>query len=317
MDLGIRGAEGDRLRIESRDSRKACLRPRTRRGRGLTGHQWTQPGLRCHRSRTAGEIRQATGVEVTPVAADVSTVEGQEALLAACPAPDILINNNGGPPYRDFRELDRGAMLAGVTMNMVTPIELIQKVVDSMAARGFGRIVNITSITVKMPLRPSGLDLLERRPGGPHGLRGRSRAQICRQERHHQQSSARQFRHPAFAKRLRGRLQANRETGISPGGAGHGGDSRQAIRHSRGVGANLCFSLQCSCRVPHRSEHPAGRRSVSGGVLGQHARGVAACGSAIESIVDAPFRVKPNGCNWPRIAARSGNSPPRNSTHKD
>jgi len=94
---------------------------------------------------------------VTPVVADVSTIEGQQALLAACPAPDILINNNGGPPFRDFRELDRRAMLTGVTMNMVTPIELIQKVIDSMAARGFGRIVNITSISVKMPL--PGLDL--------------------------------------------------------------------------------------------------------------------------------------------------------------
>ena len=78
-------------------------------------------------------------------------------MLAACPAPDILINNNGGPPFRNFRELDRQAMLAGVTMNMVTPIELIQKVIDGMAARGFGRIVNITSISVKMPL--GGLDL--------------------------------------------------------------------------------------------------------------------------------------------------------------
>jgi 3-oxoacyl-[acyl-carrier protein] reductase len=91
------------------------------------------------------------------VVADVSTREGQEALLAACPAPDILINNNGGPPFRDFRELDRQALLAGVTMNMVTPIELMQRVVDGMAARSFGRIVNITSISVKMPL--AGLDL--------------------------------------------------------------------------------------------------------------------------------------------------------------
>ena len=67
------------------------------------------------------------------------------------------MNNNGGPPFRDFRELDRQALLTGVTMNMVTPIELIQRVIDAMAARGFGRIVNITSISVKMPL--AGLDL--------------------------------------------------------------------------------------------------------------------------------------------------------------
>jgi 3-oxoacyl-[acyl-carrier protein] reductase len=105
----------------------------------------------------ADHIRQATGADVTPVAADISTLEGQAAVLAACPEPDILINNNGGPPFREFHGLDRSAILDGVTMNMVTPIEIIQAVIDSMAARGFGRIVNITSIGVKMPL--PGLDL--------------------------------------------------------------------------------------------------------------------------------------------------------------
>jgi 3-oxoacyl-[acyl-carrier protein] reductase len=107
--------------------------------------------------RTAQEIRHSTGTEVTPVLADIATPEGQARVLAACRAPDILVNNNGGPPFRDFRELDRQAMLTGVTMNMVTPIELIQQVIDGMAERGFGRIVNITSLSVKMPL--AGLDL--------------------------------------------------------------------------------------------------------------------------------------------------------------
>lgn len=106
---------------------------------------------------TAGEIRRATGVEVTPIAADIADPAGQAALLAACPQPDILVNNNGGPPFRDFRLLDRSAMVAGVTMNMLTPIELMQKVIDGMTGRGFGRIVNITSISVKMPI--AGLDL--------------------------------------------------------------------------------------------------------------------------------------------------------------
>ena len=106
---------------------------------------------------TAADIRAATGIEVTPVLADVNTAEGQAALLAACPAPDILVNNNGGPPFRDFRQLDREAILAGVSMNMVVPIELIQRVLDGMTGRGFGRIVNITSLSVKMPV--PGLDL--------------------------------------------------------------------------------------------------------------------------------------------------------------
>jgi 3-oxoacyl-[acyl-carrier protein] reductase len=106
---------------------------------------------------TAEEIRNRFGVRVTTVVADVSTPEGQAALLTACPSPDILVNNNGGPPFKDFRELDRQAMLTGVTMNMITPIELTQKVLDGMAGRGFGRIVNITSTSVKMPI--AGLDL--------------------------------------------------------------------------------------------------------------------------------------------------------------
>jgi 3-oxoacyl-[acyl-carrier protein] reductase len=108
-------------------------------------------------SRTADEIAMATGAEVISVAADVSTAEGQAALLAACPEPDILVNNNAGPPRRDFRELDRAMMLNGVIANMVTPIELIQAVIDGMAARKFGRIVNITSSSVRAPI--TGLDL--------------------------------------------------------------------------------------------------------------------------------------------------------------
>jgi 3-oxoacyl-[acyl-carrier protein] reductase len=106
---------------------------------------------------TAAEIRATTGSRVLGVVADVATPEGQAALLAACPEPDILVNNNAGPPFRDFRELDRDKMIDGVIANMVVPIELIQKVIDPMMRRRFGRIVNITSGSVKMPL--TGLDL--------------------------------------------------------------------------------------------------------------------------------------------------------------
>ena len=88
---------------------------------------------------------------------DLATPEGQKALLAACPDPDILVNNNGGPPPRDFRELTRQQMIDGVIANMVVAIELIQKTIGPMTERRFGRIVNITSGSVKMPL--AGLDL--------------------------------------------------------------------------------------------------------------------------------------------------------------
>ena len=111
----------------------------------------------AHLNTVAAEIRAATGARVIAVAADVATPEGQEALFAACPEPDILVNNNAGPPFRNFRELDREKMLAGVVGNFVTPVELIQRAIDGMVARRFGRIVNITSSSVKAPI--GGLDL--------------------------------------------------------------------------------------------------------------------------------------------------------------
>jgi 3-oxoacyl-[acyl-carrier protein] reductase len=152
MDLGIRGRTAI-VCASSQGLGKGCALALAEAGVALIINGRNQSLL----EQTAREIREAWGVAVTPVAADVSTAEGQAALLRACPAPDILINNNAGPPVRDFRELDRKAILDGITSNMVTPIELIQKVIDSMAARGFGRIVNITSLSVKMPI--VGLDL--------------------------------------------------------------------------------------------------------------------------------------------------------------
>jgi 3-oxoacyl-[acyl-carrier protein] reductase len=106
---------------------------------------------------TAAELRQATGAKVIAVPGDVATPAGQAALFAACPEPDILVNNNAGPPFRDFRQLTRTQMIDGVIANMVVAIELTQRVIDPMVARKFGRIVNITSGSVKMPL--AGLDL--------------------------------------------------------------------------------------------------------------------------------------------------------------
>jgi 3-oxoacyl-[acyl-carrier protein] reductase len=116
---------------------------------------------------TAEEIRAETGSTVIAVPGDISTPSVQAALLAAVPHVDILVTNNGGPPLRDFREIDRTAMLAGVVANMVSPIELIQQVIDRMVTRRFGRIVNITSGSVKMPL--VGLDLSS---GARAGLTG-------------------------------------------------------------------------------------------------------------------------------------------------
>jgi 3-oxoacyl-[acyl-carrier protein] reductase len=152
MDLGIRGRTAI-VCASSQGLGKGCALALAEAGVSLVINGRNRALL----EQTAEEIRRASGVDVKTVLADVSTHEGQAALLSACPTPDILINNNGGPPFRNFRELSRQSILDGVTMNMVTPIELVQKVIDSMTTRGFGRIVNITSMSVKMPI--TGLDL--------------------------------------------------------------------------------------------------------------------------------------------------------------
>jgi 3-oxoacyl-[acyl-carrier protein] reductase len=108
-------------------------------------------------ARTADEIRAASGATVHAVAADLADRAGQERLFAACPEPDILVNNNAGPPFRTFTELDRQQMIDGLTANMIIAIELTQRAIEPMKRRGFGRIVNIASSSVKQPI--PGLDL--------------------------------------------------------------------------------------------------------------------------------------------------------------
>src|SRR6202051_5412642 len=119
MDLGIRGRTAI-VCASSQGLGLACARPLAEAGFSLVINGRNRPLL----ERAAEDIRQATGVDVTPVAADVSTLEGQEALLAACRTPDILINNNGGPPFRDFRALDRQAQPAGGPEKQGTPVEV-------------------------------------------------------------------------------------------------------------------------------------------------------------------------------------------------
>jgi 3-oxoacyl-[acyl-carrier protein] reductase len=152
MDLGIAGRKAI-VCASSRGLGRACARALAEAGCEVVINGRDAKKLEA----TAAELRDITGAKVTAVAVDVATAEGQAALLAACPSPDILVNNNSGPPMRDFRELTRQQIVDGVIANMVVAIELIQKVIDPMAQRHFGRIVNITSGSVKMPL--AGLDL--------------------------------------------------------------------------------------------------------------------------------------------------------------
>jgi 3-oxoacyl-[acyl-carrier protein] reductase len=152
MNLGIAGRKAI-VCASSPGLGKACARALAEAGWEVVINGRDQKTL----AATAAELSATAGAKIIPVVADVATAEGQKALLAACPAPDILVNNNAGPPFKDFRELTRQAMIDGVIANMVVAVELIQKVIDPMAQRGFGRIVNITSSSVKAPL--AGLDL--------------------------------------------------------------------------------------------------------------------------------------------------------------
>ena len=114
----------------------------------------------------AEEVRE-TGAEVLFVAADITTPEGRAAVFAVRKDFDIVVTNAGGPPPGDFRDWDRDAWIKAVDANMLTPIELIKATVDGMAERGFGRIVNITSSSVKAPI-----DILGLSNGARSGLTG-------------------------------------------------------------------------------------------------------------------------------------------------
>jgi 3-oxoacyl-[acyl-carrier protein] reductase len=109
--------------------------------------------------------------QVVAVAVDITTAEGRAAVFSVPGGPgrdfDIVVTNAGGPPTGDFRDWDRDAWIKAVDANMLTPIELIRATVDGMAARGFGRIVNITSSAVKAPI-----DILGLSNGARSGLTG-------------------------------------------------------------------------------------------------------------------------------------------------
>jgi 3-oxoacyl-[acyl-carrier protein] reductase len=152
MDLGIRGKKAI-VCASSRGLGKGCAEALAEAGCDLVVNGRDEKVL----ALTATEIRDRFGVKVTEVSGDVADPAIQKRLLAAAPEVDILVNNNAGPPFRPFKDLDREAILKGVTNNMVVPLELIQAVMGGMAERRFGRIVNITSLSVYMPI--PGLDL--------------------------------------------------------------------------------------------------------------------------------------------------------------
>ncbi len=147
MDLGIAGKRA-LVCASSKGLGKGCAQALAAEGVNLVLVARGADTLQ----RTADEIAASYGVEVVPVAADITTPDGRAAALAACPQPDILVNNAGGQPGGPVAKFTREDWLAAVDANMVTPIELIRATIDGMIERRFGRIVNITSRSVTAPL---------------------------------------------------------------------------------------------------------------------------------------------------------------------
>lgn len=152
MDLGIEGRKA-LVCAASEGLGKACAMSLATNGVDVVITGRTPEKLDAAKR----EIEAKSGRKVVTVAGDITTAQGRADALAACPEPDILINNAGGPPPGDFRDWDRDDWIKALDANMLTPIELIKATVDGMMARKFGRIVNITSAAVKAPIDVLGL----------------------------------------------------------------------------------------------------------------------------------------------------------------
>ena len=162
MDLGIAGKNAI-VCAASKGLGRACALSLAREGVNITLIARSADTLQA----TADDITQQTGVIVKAIAADITSAAGREQALAACPQPDILINNAGGPPPGDFRDWTRDDWIKALDANMLTAIELIKATVNGMMERRFGRIVNITSSAVKAPI-----DILGLSNGARAGLTG-------------------------------------------------------------------------------------------------------------------------------------------------
>ena len=205
MDLGIRGKTA-LVCAASKGLGKGCAVALAREGVNLVITARGREAL----EQTAAELRKYS-VDVKAVAGDITTEAGREAALRACPSPDILVNNAGGPPPGDFRDWDREAWVKALDANMITPILLIRAVVDGMIGKKFGRIVNITSGAVKLPIPELGLS-----NGARTGLTGFV-AGLSRRTVRHNVTINGLLPGPFDTDRLRGNIAFNaKNTGKSP-----------------------------------------------------------------------------------------------------
>src|SRR5208282_5770763 len=152
MDLGIAGRKAI-VCASSKGLGRACARALAEAGCEIVLNGRDAEAL----ARTARELREATGVKVREILGDLDDPATRAELIAACPDADILVNNNGGPPFKPLDQITREDILKGVESNMLTPIALVQALAPGMAERKFGRVINITSSSVRAPI--AGLDV--------------------------------------------------------------------------------------------------------------------------------------------------------------
>ena len=152
MDLGITGRNAI-VCGSSRGLGKACASALANEGVNV----WITARTEATLHAAAEDIRATGSGAVHAIAADVTTEAGRDALFAACPEPDIIVNNAGGPPPGDFRDWDQQDWIDAVNANMYSAIDMVKRSLDGMIERRFGRIVNITSIAVKLPQGELGL----------------------------------------------------------------------------------------------------------------------------------------------------------------
>ncbi len=157
MDLGLEGRNAI-VCASSRGLGRACAAALVREGCNVVINGRDEASL----AATTDALRAADAAEVTPVAADINTDAGRQTLLEACAAPDILVNNNAGPPPGEFSNWGPDDWQSALDANLLAPTFMIQGVIDGMKERRFGRIVNITSAMVKSPHPAMGLSTAAR-----------------------------------------------------------------------------------------------------------------------------------------------------------
>ena len=187
MDLGIKGKKA-LVCASSKGLGLGCAEALAAAGVNLVMNARGAEALQA----SAERLRQTYGVEITTVAADVSTAEGQEAVIEAAGDIDILVNNAGGPPPGMWHDWDREDFIKALDANMLAPIALIKAKVPGMMERGWGRVVNITSQSVRAPIGVLGLSN-SARTGLTGYVAGTSR-QVAGQGRDNQQPVARHSR---------------------------------------------------------------------------------------------------------------------------